>query len=153
FYVFTLEAAAGKGPWNLHYRVTLPDAIELGLLDRINAERGTKFTPEQFIADCKARAGQDHIFQQTYMCNPVPGGAAIVDWPTIERCRCDTPIERIHLESNQITDRFAPFQPHLAPHRESEITSFIHASFPALFDQGSPIKNQNSKIKNPPFRL
>jgi HK97 family phage portal protein len=66
-------------PWNLYYRVTMPDAIELGLVDVINRERNTRFTPEQFLADCRSRAGHEHIFQQTYMCNPVPGGASIVN--------------------------------------------------------------------------
>ncbi len=93
-------------PWNLYYRVTMPDAIELGLLDVINRERNTRFTAEQFLADCRARSGQEHIYQQTYLCNPVPGGAAIVEWSAIERCRADYEIERIHLEAHQITELF-----------------------------------------------
>jgi phage FluMu gp28-like protein len=72
-------------PWNLYYRVTMPDALHLGLLDKINHARGTRFTPERFLANCRARAGTEQIYQQTYLCNPVPGGASIVDWSILER--------------------------------------------------------------------
>src|SRR5207253_1152887 len=81
--------------WNLYYRVTIADAIELGLLEVINRTQAKNFTPEQFIADCRARAREEDIFQQSYMCNPL-GAAAnhIVDWSAIERCRYDYEIER-----------------------------------------------------------
>ena len=54
-----------NSPWNLYFRVTMPDAIDLGLLDVINRVKGTQFTPEQFLADCRARAGAEEIFQQS----------------------------------------------------------------------------------------
>jgi hypothetical protein len=44
----------------------MPDAIELGLVDAINRTHGTHFTPAQFLADCRARAGSDEIFEQAY---------------------------------------------------------------------------------------
>src|SRR4051812_12231908 len=40
-----------------------------------NRAQKTAFTPEQFVADCRARARQDEIFEQAYMCNPI-GAAA-----------------------------------------------------------------------------
>src|SRR5712671_2246396 len=49
-------------PWNLYFRVTLSDAIELGLLEVINRTRDASFNPEQFVADCCARAGSEEIF-------------------------------------------------------------------------------------------
>jgi phage FluMu gp28-like protein len=63
-------------PWNLYYLVTMPDAIALGLVDKINAVRRTRFTPDQFLANCRARAGNDQIYQQTYLCNPLPSGSS-----------------------------------------------------------------------------
>src|SRR6266478_1550410 len=54
FNEFCREARAGAGPWNLYYRVTLPDAIEFGLLEVMNRVQHTQFTPEQFVADCRA---------------------------------------------------------------------------------------------------
>src|SRR6266436_6069973 len=49
FYQFAQEAKAGTGPWNLYYRVTMPDAIDLGLLEVINRVRGTSLTPARFL--------------------------------------------------------------------------------------------------------
>src|SRR6266446_7436 len=95
FNQFVQQARARKPPWNLYYRVTITNAIELGLLDVINRTGGTELNADQFVADCQARSGTEEIFQQTYMCNPVPGGAGIVDWSAIERCRSDYAIERV----------------------------------------------------------
>ena len=43
FYQFSREAMAGKGGW-VHYRVTMEDAIEMGLVEKINETRGTSYT-------------------------------------------------------------------------------------------------------------
>src|SRR2546426_8961386 len=40
------DAPRSTSPWNLYFRVTLADAIELGLLDMINRTQGKNFTPE-----------------------------------------------------------------------------------------------------------
>ena len=150
FHQFAQEARAGRGPWNLYYRVTMPDAIELGLLDIINRERNTRFTPEQFLADCRSRSGQEHIYQQTYLCNPVPGGAGIVDWAAIERCRFDYDIIRLHLEHAQILEQFGPFRPDDQNRRAQAITSFIRDKFSSLFQAQPSINSQPSTIN---FRL
>jgi phage FluMu gp28-like protein len=142
-----------SSPWNLYFKVTITDAIDLGLLDIINDTRDTGLTPDQFIADCRARAGLEQIFQQSYMCNPVPGGASIVDWSAIERCRSDYQIERVHLESADITRLFGQFSPHSQSSRHSRIEQFLAEKFPLLLSahSESSIKNPKSKIQN--FRL
>jgi phage FluMu gp28-like protein len=135
FNEFVQEARAGKGLWNLYYRVTLPDAIDLGLVETINRTRGTRFTREQFLADCKARARTDEIFQQAYLCNPLGASAShIAEWSVIERCRLDYSIERVHLESAQISQLFGQFSPAREYQRQSAIELFIRQSFPNLFD-------------------
>jgi phage FluMu gp28-like protein len=109
----------------------MPDAIDLGLVEVINRTRGTKFTREQFLADCRSRARLEEVFQQAYMCNP--SGAAsnhIVDWSAIERCRMDYAIERVHLEADQILQKFQQFSPAREYDREREIKDFIKQSFP-----------------------
>jgi phage FluMu gp28-like protein len=150
-----------SSPWNLYFKVTIVDAMELGLLDVINRTRDTSLTPDQFLADCRARAGLEQIFQQSYMCNPVPGGASIVDWSAIERCRSDYQIERLHLESDEINRLFGPFDPSTQEKRQSRIESFLRESFPSLLNpnrhpnlnssSSSLIENRKSKIEN--FRL
>ena len=44
FYQFAQQARAGEGPWNLYYRITMPDALDLGLLELINRTTGSRFT-------------------------------------------------------------------------------------------------------------
>jgi len=134
FNQFVQQARAGKPPWNLYYRVTIQDAIRLGLLDVINRTRGTALTEEQFIGDCKARAGLEEIFQQTYLCNPVPGGAGIVDWSAIERCRSDYAIERVHLEADEVLQRFGETSPARERARENEIHQFLRQRFAKLIE-------------------
>jgi phage FluMu gp28-like protein len=126
-----------SSPWNLYFRVTITDAIELGLLDIINDTRDTALTPDQFLADCRARSGLEQIFQQSYMCNPIPGGASIVDWSAIERCRSDYEIERVHLESADISRIFGDFAPHSQSSRQTKIEQFLKDRFPLLLTSPS----------------
>src|SRR6266702_3474799 len=129
------DAPRSTSPWNLYFRVTLADAIELGLLDMINRTQGKSFTSEQFLADCRARAGSEEIFQQSYMCNPLGAAtASIVEWSAIERCRFDYEIERAHLEADQVRQQFGEFSPYREEAREAQIEQFIRDKFPSLFN-------------------
>jgi phage FluMu gp28-like protein len=133
FNQFAQEARDGRSPWNLYYRVTMPDAVELGLVEVINRTQGTAFTPAQFLADCQARAGSEETYQQSYLCNPAGAqAAAIVDWSAIQRCRADYHIERLHLESAEILRHFGQPSPGSQLARESQIRSFLASKFPAL---------------------
>jgi phage FluMu gp28-like protein len=142
-----------KNPWNLYFRVTMEDAAQFGLVDLINRTKGTALTAQQFLADCRARSGSDEIYQQSYMCNPLGAAtASIVEWSAIERCRYDYQIERLHLESDQVLDRFGQFDPATQCSRQSKIHDFLQASFPNLFSRhhqgsSSASSDQNSKIK------
>jgi hypothetical protein len=80
------------------------------------------------------------------MCNPVPGGASIVDWSAIERCRSDYQIERLHLESDEITRLFGPFDPSTQEKRQSKIESFLLENFPKLFSSLSSNSPHASRI-------
>jgi phage FluMu gp28-like protein len=139
--------------WNLYYRVTMPDAIELGLLDFINRARGTQFTAEQFLSDCQARAGTEQIYQQAYLCNPVPGGAGIVEWSAIERCRADYPVCRVHLEAEEVGRRFGQFNPEAAEDREEEIGRFLRQAFSPLISPSAETQLLPFQTVRPAFRL
>ncbi len=153
FNEFSQEARAGKGPWNLYFHVTLPNAIRNGLVDFINRARGTNISPEQFLADCRARARDEEIFQQAYMCNPLGATASrIVEWSAIERCRSDYEFERVHLEDAEVRKRFGEFAAQAAQNREEQIETFLRDSFPTLFSSGSRSGSQPS-AKRPQLRL
>ncbi len=131
FYQFAQEARAGKGGWS-YYRVTMEDAVALGLVEKINAVRGTKLTREEFIADCKVRARLPEIYEQAYNCNPTGSTSAIVPWAQMELCQQDYKIPRVHLEAAQITEAFGDFRPEQQAARENRIANFIAASFAEL---------------------
>jgi phage FluMu gp28-like protein len=141
---------APSSPWNLYFRVTITDAIELGLLNVINRTRNSNLTPTQFLADCRARAGLEQIFQQSYMCNPVPGGASIVDWAAIERCRSDYEIERVHLEAAEIIRLFGDFNPVTQEIRQSKIEQFLKDKFSKLLDSSHATRN-TQHASSPPL--
>src|SRR5205807_5930890 len=138
FNEFAHEARAGSPPWNLYYKVTMPDAIQLGLVDVINRARGLQLTPDQFLADCRARARQEEIFEQSYMCNPQGASTNhIVDWSAIERCRYEYDIIRVHFEHNQIIEEFGGFSPSNEMNRERDIENYVHKKFLKLFQDRS----------------
>jgi phage FluMu gp28-like protein len=132
FYTFCREAAQRRGGWN-HYRVTLPDAIESGLVEKINQVRGTRLTREQFLQDCKQRARLPEVFEQEYMCNPMGGTECIVKLAEIDRCRFEYEIDRLDLEERNILELFGEYRPETQFTREREITNFIHQAFAQLF--------------------
>jgi phage FluMu gp28-like protein len=132
FYQFAQEAKAGKGGWS-YYRVTMEDAVELGLVEKINQIQGTHYTREGFIQDCKNRARLPEIYEQAYNCNPSGSASAIVPWSQLANCFRDYEIERVHLESNTITELFGAYVPSQKEARENRITQFIRGQFPKLF--------------------
>ncbi len=148
-----LPAKKPNVPWNIYFRVTLPDAIRLGLVETINRARGTKITPAQFLADCRARAREEEIFQQSYLCNPL-GTASnhIVEWSAIERCRSEYEIERVHLEAEEIKRRFGEFSRYQATRRETQIEEFVSGAFGTLLGRENTNKT-DAAHRDRRFRL
>jgi phage FluMu gp28-like protein len=127
------SASKANIPWNIYFKVTIEDAIDNGLVEVINNSRRTRFTREQFLGDCKARARDEEIFQQAYMCNPLGASTNhIVEWSAIERCRHDYEIERVHLEAEEVQRKFGQFDPNKAEQRREHIAKFLEQTFPAL---------------------
>lgn len=132
FYTFTQEARAGKGGWN-YYKVTMEDAVALGLVEKINEVRKTTSTREQFIQDCKIRARLPEIYEQAYNCNPTGSTSAIVPWANIANCQRDYTITRCHFEAKQVEETFGAFSPMTRTSRENKIEQFIKTTFARLF--------------------
>jgi phage FluMu gp28-like protein len=132
FYQFAREAAAGKGGWS-HYRVTMEDAVGMGLVKKINEVTGKQMTDAEFIADCKNRARLPEVYEQAYNCNPSGSASAIVSWATIQQCRRDYSIERLHFESSQVIETFGKFDDTRQLERQIRIANFIKGAFPKLF--------------------
>lgn len=133
FYRIALDARAGKGGWSHHF-TTIEDAVRMGLVEKINETRGTTFTREGFIEDCKKRARDEATYQEAYMCNPKGGTAAIVPWSQIELCMADYEAERLHLESGQIVSLFGKYDPTIKNSRAVRIREFLAGAFPDLLN-------------------
>lgn len=132
FYQIALDARKGNGGWSHHF-TTIEDAVRMGLVEKINTTRGTTFTREGFIADCRQRARDEATYQQAYMCNPKGGTACIVPWSQLELCMHEYPAERLHLEAQQIAEIFGPFNPQLPEPRHQKIETFLRGHFAKLF--------------------
>jgi phage FluMu gp28-like protein len=130
FNEFAQEARANAGPWNIYRRVTMEDAIGNGFIKTLNRANGTNLNRETLLADCRKRAREESVFQQCYMCNPA--GAAtnhIVEWSSIENCRYDYEIARVHLEHTEIIEQFGQFSPGTSSSREDQIGRFLLNAF------------------------
>ncbi|MBI5771908.1 MAG: hypothetical protein HZA93_29315 [Verrucomicrobia bacterium] len=132
FYQICLDARKGKGGWSHHF-TTIEDAVAQGLVEKINETRGTQFTREQFIADCKQRARDEATYQESYMCNPKGGTACIVNWSQMELCMQNYEGERLHLEHAQIESIFGKFTLAGREERARKIERFLDGAFPQLF--------------------
>lgn len=133
FYQFSREAQAGKGGWS-HYRVTMEDAVEMGLVEKINQVTGKQQTREQFIQDCKNRARLPEIYEQAYNCNPSGSASSIAPWAVIQQCCEKRDIERIHLEDSQIKEMFGEFRRETEVVRTRKIQEFMKASFAKVYN-------------------
>lgn len=144
FYQFAQEARAGKGGWS-YYRVTMEDAVEMGLVEKINSVRcgarpssgaarpkTARAARAKFIADCKLRARLPEIYEQAYNCNPCGSTSGIVSWHQIQLCQQDYEIPRVHMEAEQITGAFGAFKSGEDLWRARNIEEFINSSFAEL---------------------
>jgi phage FluMu gp28-like protein len=134
FNQFVREAQLGQGGWS-YYRVTIMDAVELGLVEKINQTSGAQLTREQFVLAARTRARLQEVFDQEYMCEPRGGMNPIVPWAAIQRCEQPYEIERVHLESDKIVDLFGEFHPSTASARALKIEQYILSAFAKTFEE------------------
>lgn len=65
--------------WSIH-RTTLPDAIEQGLVEKINAVSGANTTREQFVEQTISLVGGWANYQEECLCIPQAKGQPIIGW-------------------------------------------------------------------------
>lgn len=78
--------ADGKVPTFSLHTVTIFDAVEQGLLDRIMGKKTTKQEREAWLAEEKAACGDENIWLQEYCCIPVSENDAFLTWDLIRPC-------------------------------------------------------------------
>lgn len=129
---FCREAELGKGGWS-YYKVTLPDAVEQGLVEKINQVSGSETSRTQFIENAKEDARLPEVYDQEYLCIARGGTNPIVAWSVIARCQQDYEIERLHLEEAQIMAAIGEFDRTSQTTRERDIATLLEQAFKETF--------------------
>lgn len=69
-----------------HHKITLADAVEAGLVEKINSKSGQNETRENFMARTKAECIDDEQWQQEYCCIPADDSSAFISYEMISGC-------------------------------------------------------------------
>ncbi|MCK4624575.1 MAG: hypothetical protein KAV00_04635, partial [Phycisphaerae bacterium] len=72
-------------PWSHHY-IPITVAVDQGLVERINAERGTNFTREGFMETLRAECETEDHWLQEYMCQASTETSAWLPYNLIRTC-------------------------------------------------------------------
>lgn len=82
------QARPGDIPWSLH-RITLPDAVEQGLVERINETQGAHLTREGFLAERRSRCRSEDHWRQEYLAFPSVDSTAWLPYDLLAACEDD----------------------------------------------------------------
>lgn len=72
-----------------HHRITIQDAVNAGIVERINAKTGKKMTREGFLASCRAKCLTEADYLEEFMCVPQDTAGQLISWDTINACTND----------------------------------------------------------------
>lgn len=75
----------GDMPVSLH-RTTLMDAIDQGLVGKINETKGTNKTHEEFVAECRGLCATEDAWLQEFMCVPSAETEAFLPYELLNTC-------------------------------------------------------------------
>ncbi|WP_308661529.1 terminase family protein [uncultured Akkermansia sp.] len=83
FYSLCQGAVNGNPMGWSHYKITLEDAIDQGLLERINAKTGRNWTRESFIASKRKKCFCEADYLEEYMCIAQDQAGQLISWETV----------------------------------------------------------------------
>lgn len=81
-YYRMVEEARKGNRWSLH-SVTIEQALDEGLLDKILGRAASAEDRAGFLADCRATAGDEETYLQEYLCQPIDATTAYLTWDLI----------------------------------------------------------------------
>lgn len=84
--------------------ITLYDALDAGLLEKINEVSGTNMSREDFIEDTKALVGGEDAFAEECLCQPRASGAQAIKWQYLDAAKRSYVIMRKHIEGDESFD-------------------------------------------------
>lgn len=72
-------------PWS-YRKTTIFDAVEEGLVEKINETKGTTFTREDFLKECRAKCRTEDQWKRQYLCEPSSDSTALLPYRLILTC-------------------------------------------------------------------
>lgn len=97
------RALGDESRWKIR-TVTLLDALDAGLLDKINAVSHTGMDRDEFLKDTKAMVGGEDAFAEECLCQPRASGTQAVKWQYIDLAKQDYFFLRKDLEGDGAFD-------------------------------------------------
>lgn len=97
-----------------YHRVTLDDAIGDGLVELINAVKGTDYTRESFRAECRASCATEEDFNEEYLCIPNEQEGSFLPYELMRPCvKADAPTPTTDVSEflASISERVKAIQP------------------------------------------
>ncbi len=82
YYRLVEDAKRPGSKWRLHSTDIL-QAVDQGLADRIMGRDLTPAEREEWLAECRAQAGDEETWQQEFLCNPIDEATAFLPWDLI----------------------------------------------------------------------
>ena len=73
-----------------YHRVTVMDAIEQGLVEKINDVAGLQQSRDEFLDACRSKSRGEEAFQQEYMCVASADAMAWLTYKLIEACESES---------------------------------------------------------------
>lgn len=72
-----------------YHRVTIVDAINQGIVEKINEQSGRNMTRDEFLQECRDKSRSEDGFNQEYMCTPSADASAWLPYHLITSCEHD----------------------------------------------------------------
>lgn len=94
FYKFCKDAAKGKDGWS-HHKVTIKDAVNEGLYDKVMKRPTSADEREAYIEKLRSSCMSDDIFLEDYMAEPVDATTAFITYEMIEAVENDKTIRTL----------------------------------------------------------
>ncbi len=116
FYRMVQEAQQPDSRWS-HHKVTITDAIADGLVERIKGldRKASDEEIAEFLAECRAIAGDEETFEQEFMCNPQDDKTAFISYALIyanEEATLPDPVQILGVDVNDIPhEDYVPILP------------------------------------------
>jgi len=82
---FVCDIVSGKLDWG-HHKVTIVDAVNDGLLDKIYSRKTTQEERDRWLAAEKVDCGDNDIWEEEYMCNPQDSTTAYIPYELYDSC-------------------------------------------------------------------